>query len=707
MKVLHPEVTPGDVVASTPLMAKRLPIFILMAKRLPVFFKSAKAAIPRRDTEREFGIGHSPSLSVLRVFFKRSAGLAAVLCGTIGISALAQSVDNSANSSLNGMYAVRHVLVSGLDSNTSAIGEARSIIGIMKFDGNGNYTFTGQLYDTAGGTVSGGCTNGVGACTQTGQYAVGANGMITIQNPIDNTDYIYGGVSAAGPSAIVGSSTEGLNDDVFIAIPVASSVSNGALNGTYQTGFEDFLQGNASQVRDGYYTLTANGSGSLGSINITGAMANQNNSASATQSLTGVTYTATGGGFTFNFPASSTPLTALVSGTKSMYISSDGNLIIGGSLNGFDVIVGIKAGTGLTNSQYQGTYYTAAIENDTSMLSSGDNNIDSFYGSNLALGQGTTIFHERLVYFNTAAFDLSEDVAGSSFASDGTYFDGIYENLLGSNGLGFLQIGTGTTYSLTIGLQAKQYTGTGVFIDPLKVWNAASYAPITNSVAPGEFVSLFGSGLASTTASATSLPLPTSAGLGGVKVMVNGRPAALSYVSPTQINLLVPYATGLINNESYATFQVINNNVASNEVTVFTNYSAPGVFTLTSNGGSFPPGVGPAAVLHADYSLVTQSNPAVVGETLQVYVTGMGSVTPAVADGAAPSSTTLSTVDDGVAIFVDGQQATVAFAGLAPGFAGLYQINFVVPSGITPSSLVYLDISTNEAYTTEAKLYTK
>lgn len=669
MKVAYPEVTLRNVVASTTLMHQRLPIFIAMAKRLPAFLK-------------------------------RSAGLAAFLCGTIGISALAQNIDSSANSSLNGAYAVRHVLLSGLDQNTSAIGEARSLIGIITFDGNGNYTFTGQLCDTANSSTA-------QTHSTSGQYALGANGIFQMQNPIDTTDTIYGGVSGAGPTAIVGSSTEGVNDDIFIAVPVSSSVSNGSLSGTYLTGFEDFLQANASLVRDGYYTLTADGSGNLGSINITGAMANQNNSASATQTLTGVTYTATAGGFTFNFPTSSTPLTALVSGTKSMYVSSDGNLIIGGSLNGFDVIVGIKAGTSVTNTQYQGTYYTGALENDASDLSDGNNNIDSFYGSNLALGQGTTIFHERLVTFNSAAFDLTEDEEAYNFASNGTYFDGIYENLLGVNGIGFLQVGTGTTYSLTVGLQAPQYSGTGVFIDPLKVWNAASYAPITNSVAPGEFISLFGSGLASTTASATTLPLPTSAGLGKVQVTVNGVYAPLSYVSPTQINLLVPYETGPINNQAYATFQVINNGVASNEVTVFTNYSAPGVFTLTSNGGTFPPGVGPAAVLHADYSLVTQSNAAVVGETLQVYVTGMGSVTPVVADGAAPSNTTLSTVDDDVAVFVDGQQATVAFAGLAPGFAGLYQINFVVPSGVTPSSLVYLDISTDEAYTSESKLYTK
>jgi uncharacterized protein (TIGR03437 family) len=495
-----------------------------------------------------------------------------------------------------------------------------------------------------------------------------------------------------------------LYDDLFVAIPAGSNVTNATLNGNYRAGFIDFLQGNASQVRDGFYTLAANGNGSFGNVTVNGAMANQGSS-STTQTLSNVTYTASSGGFTFNFPTSSTPLTQLVSGTKSMFISSDGSMLLGGSLNGYDVIVGIKGATGVTNSLYQGTYYTAALENDASDVSNGNNVIDSFYGSNLALGQGTSIFHLRLVYFDTAAFDYTADSVPYNFASDGTFYDGLYQNILGANGQTLLQVGTGTTYSLTVGIQGKQYSGTGVFIDPLRVWNAANFAPITNSLAPGEFISIFGSGLSNSTLSAPSLPLPTNGGLGGVQVTVNGRYAPLSYVSPTQINFLVPYATGLINNESYATVQVINNGVASNQVTVYTNYTAPGVFALTSNGGAFAPGVGPAAVLHADYSLVTKSNPAKTGETLQLYVTGLGSVTPAANDGAAASGTTLSTVDADVAVFVDGQQANISFKGLAPGFAGLYQINFVVPTGVTPGQLVYLDVSTPDGYTSEAKLY--
>jgi len=229
-------------------------------------------------------------------------------------------------------------------------------------------------------------------------------------------------------------------------------------------------------------------------------------------------------------------------------------------------------------------------------------------------------------------------------------------------------------------------------LNPIGIVNSANFAPITNSVAPGEFVTLFVSNPSSVTLQAQSLPLQTN--LGGVQVMVNGRAAPIYFVSPTQISLIVPYAT----TESFATFRVSSNGTLSNQVTVYTTPTAPGVYTLTQNG------VGNAAALHADYSLVTQDNPAKVGETLQLCVTGLGAVTPAVADGTAAPSSSLSVVNADVAVFVDSQQAQVTFKGLAPGFVALYQVNFVVPAGVS-SGQVYLDVSTPDAYTSEAKLY--
>jgi uncharacterized protein (TIGR03437 family) len=630
-----------------------------------------------------------------------------VFCAGLALPAAAQTFDTSGNGKLNGDYFVRQVITTNLDPNTSAIGRAISLTGVMTFDGNGNYSFTGQMLDTQVGTTA-------QPYSTSGSYAVESNGMAQIQDPIDDTDTEYGAIAGVGPVAIVASATEPtasgtIYNDVFVAIEAGSGASNSSVKGSYNVGFIDFLQHNASQVRDGYYTVTSAGNGSFGSVTVYGAMANQHNS-NTNQKFDGVTYSITSGNGagTLTFPTASTSLTALVSGQKTLYISSDGNLLLGGDPNGFDLIIGIKSLSGsAANSMYQGTYYSAGLENNASEVADGNNDIDSFYGSTLALGsQGATIADQRLTYFDQSAID--DTFSGRlSFMSDGAFTDGTYEYILGVNGQAVLIVGTGSTYSLSVNLLAQPSQATSVFIDPLSIFNAASFAPITNPVAPGEYVSIFGVGLSSVTESAASFPLSTT--LGNVQVTVNGQAAPLGFVSPTQINLLIPLELS----GAFATFQVKNKTGASNEVTAYTNATAPGVFTLTNVDGTYPAGVGPAAVLHADYSLVTEANPAVAGETLQLYLTGLGAVTPSVADGAAAPSTTLSYANEyqtgliTVDIFdqnSNDQNATLSFAGLAPKYVGLYQINFVVPTGLA-SGPGTVDVSTNEAYTSEAILF--
>jgi uncharacterized protein (TIGR03437 family) len=114
---------------------------------------------------------------------------------------------------------------------------------------------------------------------------------------------------------------------------------------------------------------------------------------------------------------------------------------------------------------------------------------------------------------------------------------------------------------------------------------------------------------------------------------------------------------------------------------------------LFSAGGN---GIGPAAAQLANFSLVTSSNPAPVGSTVVFYATGLGTVSPAVADGAAAPSNPPATATDVDAVFV-GQQENILFNGLTPGLAGLFQLNTSIVSG-TPTGTPFSDIETPDAY---------
>ena len=117
---------------------------------------------------------------------------------------------------------------------------------------------------------------------------------------------------------------------------------------------------------------------------------------------------------------------------------------------------------------------------------------------------------------------------------------------------------------------------------------------------------------------------------------------------------------------------------------------------LTENG------IGAGAILHSDYSEVKDSNPAKPGETVLMYMNGLGPVTPQVTDGVSAPCGPLSVSDEAANISVlldDGvsfSPANVLFAGLAPGFAGLYQVNFTVPASGLANGEVRIALGTIE-----------
>ncbi len=225
-------------------------------------------------------------------------------------------------------------------------------------------------------------------------------------------------------------------------------------------------------------------------------------------------------------------------------------------------------------------------------------------------------------------------------------------------------------------------SGFSAVIFPEGAVNTASFAASPTPLAPGALMSLFGTGLAGTGGVASSIPLPLS--LGGVSVSIGGfsTPLLAAVGGHTdQINLQVPFE---LDGLSQAEVVVNNNGVLSAPETIALGPAVPALFTLSQTGA------GSGAIFHGDFALVDASNPAAAGEVILLFATGLGVVEPPVSTGDAADG--LTTVSGSVQVNIGGQPATVDFAGMAPGFVGLYQINVRVPAGI-PAGEVPVEIS--------------
>ncbi len=214
--------------------------------------------------------------------------------------------------------------------------------------------------------------------------------------------------------------------------------------------------------------------------------------------------------------------------------------------------------------------------------------------------------------------------------------------------------------------------------------NAASFAKLTTDgptapLTPGSIFSLFGSNLATGVGGAVSLPLPTK--INGTELRIGNVNAPLFYVSSGQINAQVPWELA---GASTASVTVGLNGALSGTETLNLSAVQPGIFSTASNGQ------GQGAILDAQYRLVDAANPVAAGGVIQIFATGLGPVNQAVKTGEASPSNPPATVTSAVTCTIGGVSATVQFAGLAPGFVGLYQVNVTVPAGVTGTPSVVL-----------------
>ena len=194
------------------------------------------------------------------------------------------------------------------------------------------------------------------------------------------------------------------------------------------------------------------------------------------------------------------------------------------------------------------------------------------------------------------------------------------------------------------------------------ITDSAAYGP---RVAPGSLATIFGTGLASSTASASGFPLPSN--LGGSTVSVAGTLAPLLYVSATQINFQVP------------------SSARAGEVNVVVNgpggASAAFSMTVTAEAPAlYQYGTNHALAQNANGALNSDTASATAGSVITVYLTGQGAVSNPVTDGTAAPTAPLSSASATATATIGPLNAPVQFLGLTPEFAGLAQANIQVPA---------------------------
>jgi uncharacterized protein (TIGR03437 family) len=189
-----------------------------------------------------------------------------------------------------------------------------------------------------------------------------------------------------------------------------------------------------------------------------------------------------------------------------------------------------------------------------------------------------------------------------------------------------------------------------------------------STFAPGELVEIYGTNLALVTTDLDGWPggsLPSP--LNGVSVLLGGHGARILYVSPGQVDALLPFGAPL----------------GSQRLTLTNANGTSAPFGL--NVAAQAPAIYNFAFENSNFSLVSQANPAHASDILVFYTTGMGQTTPPLITGQIVPSADYNTAL--VTVTIGGVNANVIYSIAAPPYvAGLYQMAVTVPSGLAPGN---------------------
>jgi uncharacterized protein (TIGR03437 family) len=349
------------------------------------------------------------------------------------------------------------------------------------------------------------------------------------------------------------------------------------------------------------------------------------------------------------------------------------------------------AGSGNSDNRFNGPHGIAVDSNQKLYVAdTGNNRVLVFDNIRQAgtdphslLAFGLT--NPRSIFVTTASTSDPADPADEIWIGDSTAalrFSGGYNSIFTSNFTPDLTIPEAATLSLAIDQFGALYVADAInrvvihYIG-LVALNGASYNKLRQTVAPNTIVSLFSQGgqFGAGQQSFTTLPLPTT--MLAIQALLNGTAMPLYYVSPSQINLLVPNNAPT---SGTADLQVVrtDNGQVLGDTTIIMTTVAPGLFTSDGSGK------GQVAAVNQDGTYNSSSNPISRGQVLQIYGTGLGNIPGAPNDGSAVSTATPT--PQTTTATIGGITCPMQYSGLAPGLVGVWQANVQISDSVVPTS---------------------
>jgi uncharacterized protein (TIGR03437 family) len=220
-------------------------------------------------------------------------------------------------------------------------------------------------------------------------------------------------------------------------------------------------------------------------------------------------------------------------------------------------------------------------------------------------------------------------------------------------------------------------------VTPPQLESVVNAADFSHPVAPGGLITIFGKELSPVTAATHEMPLPTL--LGETCLTANGMPVPMLFVSPQQINAQLPFET-----DGTVRLMLHTPGGVSGSFNLAVLPAAPSVFR---SGVAGPETNLPAVVRASNQELATMANPIHRGDTIVIYLTGLGRTSPAVQTGSPAPFEPLAyaLIEPGVTL--GGVTLPVSYAGMTPGLVGVYQIDAFVPDSAPTGMAVPLTIS--------------